>query len=96
MELIERILAKTAVSNARAMLQHMIEMIQNKNPEHEIIPRTNVLIDDLQNTRLYLIDTEDEIRILRNLLLTADIIRLEQAREIEKLNAKVQELLEFL
>ncbi len=96
MELINRILAKTAVSNARAILQDMTDRIEKKDPTHEIINRNRNLIEDLEDTRLFLMDSENEIRTLRNMLLVSEQTRLEQQKEIEKLNKKVTEFINFL
>jgi hypothetical protein len=96
MELLNRILAKTAVTNAQAIITDMTNRIESKDPNHEIIARNRVLCDDLHATRLFLMDTENEIRTLRNMLLISESKNIEYEREIANLQAKVKELMELI
>jgi len=92
MELLNRILAKTAVTNAQAIITDMTNRIEAKDPAHEIIPRNRVLCDDLQATRLFLMDSENEIRTLRNMVLNLEKINIEQRHEIDLLKKQNEEL----
>jgi hypothetical protein len=96
MDILNRILAKTAVTNAQAILTDMTNRIESKDPSHEIIGRNRVLIEDLNATRLFLMDTENEIRTLRNMLLMAEQMNIELREKITKLEAKNKELMELI
>lgn len=96
MELLNRILAKTAVTNAQAIITDMTNRIESKDPKHEIIARNRVLCDDLNSTRLFLMDTENEIRTLRNMLLISETKNIEYQQEITNLQARNKELMDLI
>jgi hypothetical protein len=96
MELLDRILAKTAVTNAQAILESISERIAKKDPNNEIIPRIAVLRDDLNATRLFLMDSGNTIYTLREQLLTSEKMRIEKDKEIETLKKQLAELKDLL
>jgi predicted mannosyl-3-phosphoglycerate phosphatase (HAD superfamily) len=96
MELLDRILAKTAVTNAQAILESISERISKKDPNNEIILRIAVLRDDLNATRLFLMDSGNTIYTLREQLLTSEKMRIEKDKEIETLKKQLAELKDLL
>lgn len=96
MEIIARILSTASVTAAQAQLRVINRMIEAKNPQHEMIERNENLARDLQNALLHLYDNEQEIRSLRNDLLSRDKMLFEQAAEIKRLTNENKELKELL